>query len=127
VTAEDATVRVLDDLENIRRSAQRIVDKGEDAFFDPEDDILRRAARSVVLDFSSAIDRLSDDVKQRHPDIPWRAIRGARNVVAHQYKDVQDDLIWTMLSASLPDVVQRLRESRFTRPRSRSRPRGSGG
>jgi uncharacterized protein with HEPN domain len=81
----------------------------------------------VVLDFSSAIDRLSDDVKQRHPDIPWRAIRGARNVVAHQYKDVQDDLIWTMLSASLPDVVQRLRESRFTRPRSRSRPRGSGG
>jgi uncharacterized protein with HEPN domain len=111
VIDEGHTARVLDDLEDIRRSARRIVDKGKDAFFDPNDDILRRAARSVVLDFSSAIDRLSDKVKRRYPDIPWRAIRGTRNVVAHQYKDVQDDLIWTMLTSSLPDVVQRLRES----------------
>jgi uncharacterized protein with HEPN domain len=104
----DRAARVLNDLDQIRRSAQRIVDKREDAFFNPDDDILRRAARSVVLDFSSAVDRLDDDVRHRHPDIPWRAIRGARNVVAHQYRDVQDDLIWTMLSASLPDVVRRL-------------------
>ncbi|HEX2361871.1 MAG TPA: HepT-like ribonuclease domain-containing protein [Jiangellaceae bacterium] len=104
----DDTARILDDLEQIRRSARRIVDKGAAAFLDPDDDILRRAARSVVLDFSSAVDRLGDDVKARHPDIPWRAIRGARNVVA-QYRDIQDDLIWTMLSSSLPGVVERLR------------------
>jgi uncharacterized protein with HEPN domain len=103
------TKRVLDDLESIRRSAERIVGKGKDAYFDPDDDILRRAARSVVIDFSSAVDSLGEDVKEHHPDIPWRAIRGARNVVARQDQDVQDDLIWSMLSSSLPDVVRRLR------------------
>lgn len=100
---------VITDLERFGQSAARIVARGRRAFFDPGDDILRRAGRSVVIDVSAAADRLPDAVRNAHPEIPWRAIRTTRNIVAHAYDDVNEEYIWEALRTGVPQLAEGLR------------------
>ena len=62
-----------------------------------QDAIIRRM--EILAD---ATGRLSDDVKERHPEIPWRAVVGFRNVVAHAYMGVALERVWEYLTMDLP-------------------------
>jgi uncharacterized protein with HEPN domain len=60
---------------------------------------------------SEASRRLPDSVKQRHPEIPWRAIAGAGNIYRHDYEDVAAGRIWqTVKSSPAPLRVAMVRE-----------------
>lgn len=101
-------LRALADLRRFRATALRIAAHGQPAFFNPEDDILRLAARSVVVNVSAAVDRLSEDFRAGFPELPWRAIRSTRNYVAHAYDQVNDRVIWTAMCRDIPELVDRL-------------------
>ena len=51
---------------------------------------------------SEASRRLPDDLKARHPHIPWKQIAGAGSVYRHDYEDVAAPFIWTTVQRSLP-------------------------
>lgn len=38
--------------------------------------------------------KLSQEFKDGHTEIPWRAIRGMRNVVAHEYGNIDEETVW---------------------------------
>ena len=49
-------------------------------------------------------------VRERHPEIPWRSIVGARNRLAHGYLSVDDDLIWNIVRDDIPALLPALRK-----------------
>ncbi|NVN85881.1 MAG: DUF86 domain-containing protein [Rhodopseudomonas sp.] len=51
---------------------------------------------------SEASRRLTDDLKARHPAIPWKQIAGAGNVYRHDYEDVAAHLVWDTVHSALP-------------------------
>jgi uncharacterized protein with HEPN domain len=51
---------------------------------------------------SEASRRRPDDLKARHPSIPWKQMAGAGNVCRHDYEDVAARFVWTTLQDSLP-------------------------
>lgn len=51
---------------------------------------------------SEASRRLPDELKARHPSIPWRDIAGAGNVYRHDYEDVAAKLVWDTVQVALP-------------------------
>jgi uncharacterized protein with HEPN domain len=53
---------------------------------------------------SEASRRLPDDLKTRHPAIPWRDIAGAGNVYRHDYEDVAAKIIWDTVQLALPPL-----------------------
>jgi uncharacterized protein with HEPN domain len=55
---------------------------------------------------SEASRRLPEDVKLRHPDIPWADIAGAGNVYRHDYEEVQHKLVWGTVHSRLPDLLE---------------------
>ena len=57
-----------------------------------------------------AATHIPEPVRDSHPGIPWRSIVGARNVIMHQYLGTDDNLIWVMVTRSVPDLVPRLQE-----------------
>lgn len=58
-------------------------------------DILRIYATTRALEIiSEASRRLPDDLKARHPDVPWQNIAGAGNVYRHGYDIVVAEVIW---------------------------------
>ena len=48
-----------------------------------DDEILRNAVLRQLSVVGEAASCLSDDVRGRLPDIPWREIRGFRNIAVH--------------------------------------------
>jgi uncharacterized protein with HEPN domain len=46
--------------------------------------------------------------KARHPELSWRKIIGTRNVLAHEYGSIDYDILWTILSEGVPDLVAKL-------------------
>lgn len=41
-----------------------------------------------------AVKSLPEDLLSEHPDIPWRAIAGFRDILAHAYFRSEDSIIW---------------------------------
>jgi len=48
-----------------------------------------------------ATKRISDDFKQKHPNIPWKDMAGMRDVLIHQYTKVDEDIVWKTITQKL--------------------------
>ncbi len=51
---------------------------------------------------AEAAGKLSPGIKDRHPEIRWRAIYGFRNIAAHAYLDLRLDQVWEIVEVHLP-------------------------
>lgn len=51
-----------------------------------------------------AAKRLDDAYRTAHPEIPWRALAGLRDVLIHQYEGVDLERVWTIVGGELPDL-----------------------
>jgi uncharacterized protein with HEPN domain len=45
---------------------------------------------------------LSDELRGRHPEIPWPAIIGMRNMLVHDYFGLNLDEVWAAVERDLP-------------------------
>src|SRR5262245_15563728 len=52
------------------------------------------AVTRAIEIISEASRRLPDDVRKRHPQLPWRAIRDTGNFYRHQYDNVTESYVW---------------------------------
>lgn len=57
-----------------------------------------------------AASRLSRETQALLPDIPFRAMRGMRNIIAHDYGEVDLELVWQTAEADLPKLIATLEE-----------------
>jgi len=49
------------------------------------------------------------EVIASNPEVPWKAMYGMRNVLAHGYFLVDMDAVWEAANSALPPMVQRVR------------------
>jgi len=54
---------------------------------------------------SEASRRLPDDMRARHPHLPWRAIRDVGNFYRHQYDDVVELYVWETVQNHLGPLL----------------------
>jgi len=57
-----------------------------------------------------ASSHLPDEVLQRYKDIPWRLMKGIRNILAHEYFGVDLEIIWKTVKEDLPAIKKLLFE-----------------
>jgi uncharacterized protein with HEPN domain len=55
--------------------------------------------------FGEAASRLSEDTRRAAPNIPWAAIVGMRNRLAHAYFDINKDIVWVAASREIPELL----------------------
>jgi uncharacterized protein with HEPN domain len=53
---------------------------------------------------SEASRHLSQELKARHPEIPWPKVAGIGDVLRHEYEDVADDVLWHVVRDDLPPL-----------------------
>lgn len=62
----------------------------------------------VLEVLGEAATRLPDEIRSRHPEIPWGSIIGLRNRLIHAYAEVDLDIVWDILTPDMPDLVGKL-------------------
>jgi uncharacterized protein with HEPN domain len=74
-------------------------------FAEFESDLMAQDA--VIRQFSiigEAARRISLGFQSRHPAIPWADIIGMRNILIHDYLEVDLDEVWKSVQDDLPDL-----------------------
>lgn len=104
--SRSADQRIDDALEAIERCQRYIVALIDDAG-DPEmaEDAIERNLQII----GEAVNHLSDEITDAHPEIAWPQIRGFRNILVHQYFGVDVDVVRDVVEAHLPPLAAALR------------------
>lgn len=55
-----------------------------------------------------AVKNLPIAFRSKHPDIPWKQIAGMRDILTHQYFDVDLALTWKVVKHELPSIKKRI-------------------
>ena len=80
--------------------------RDKDAFL--QDAKTQAAVLHKIVILGEAAKRLSQEFIDRHPDIPWREIRGMRDRVIHQYDRVDLHLVWELIDGDLPELLGKI-------------------
>ena len=66
----------------------------------------RNAVALCLMQIGELTNRLSEEFKSTHTEIPWRAIRGMRNVVAHEYGSIDTETVWETAENGTQELKQ---------------------
>ena len=93
-------------IDRILNSINRILDyisgKDREAF---ESDLVTQDAVVRQLEIiGEATKRVSNELRSKHPDIPWSDMAGMRDVLIHDYLDVDLGVVWKTASEDIPDL-----------------------
>jgi uncharacterized protein with HEPN domain len=72
------------------------------------DDALRLSVERLLQIIGEASRRVSPGFQESHAEVPWRQMSGLRNILVHQYGDVNPDRLWTAATHDVPALVTQL-------------------
>jgi uncharacterized protein with HEPN domain len=73
-----------------------------------QDLMLQYAVLHAIAIVGEAANRLSPELRDAHPAIPWREIIGTRNRIIHGYSDVKLDIIWDIAAEKIHPLLEEL-------------------
>ncbi len=60
---------------------------------------------------SEASRHLTDELKARHPEIPWKKVAGIGNVLRHNYENLAASILWKLATEELTALEQACRHA----------------
>jgi uncharacterized protein with HEPN domain len=88
---------------HIKECIERVIlytEGGKDFFF--ADTKTQDAVMRNLQILAESTQRLSDNLKEMHPEVDWRNISGFRNVAVHEYMKIDVRRIWDIVEQDLP-------------------------
>jgi uncharacterized protein with HEPN domain len=72
------------------------------------DETTRLAVERALEIIGEAARRVSPEFQAAHPEIPWPRIISQRNVLAHDYDEIDQNLLWLTITQHIPELLARL-------------------
>jgi len=97
-----------DMLDSAKAVQQYIAGVTRDQFLadsEKQDAVLRRF--EII---GEAASKLSAETQAQFPKVPFRAMRGMRNIIIHDYGDVDLEQVWTTASNDLAELIVTLEQ-----------------
>ena len=70
--------------------------------------MLRRAVLQLLIVIGEASARVSEELRSRHPEIPWTSIIGFRNRAIHAYFAVKWSIVWEAATREAPELARQV-------------------
>ncbi len=61
-----------------------------------------------IVVIGEATTRLSSELRVEHPEISWKSMAGMRNILVHQYDEVDFNLLWDAIRIAIPEMLERI-------------------
>ena len=55
-----------------------------------------------------ATKHIPDTFKKQHPNIPWKDMTGMRDILIHQYTQVDEDIVWQTATQKIPPLKKQI-------------------
>jgi len=66
------------------------------------DPVLLDSIMFRIIQIGENSDRLTSEFKNKHSNIPWRSIKGMRNLIVHDYGKVDLSIVFDTVNVSVP-------------------------
>ena len=68
------------------------------------DEMMKRAVSMSVINVGELVKNLDDGFRADHPDVPWKAIAGFRDVAAHKYQTLRMEDVYATVKGDFPEL-----------------------
>lgn len=102
----DIGVYLEDIIESIERIQEYVKNKSKKAFennFKLQDAVVRRF--EII---GEAIKSIPQSVKNKYPKIPWKKVAGMRDVLIHEYFEVNLERVWKTIKEDMPRLKKQV-------------------
>ena len=72
------------------------------------DDMMYYAVVKNIEIMGEAANLLSSEFVDSHPDTPWKQVRGMRNYIVHEYFQIDDVVVWGVVTEDIPVLRQQI-------------------
>ena len=100
----DYLQHILDEAEYLGQSV-RGIDK---TTFLCNETLKRAFVRSIEV-IGEAVKRIPEPLRQKHPNIDWRAIAGMRDRLIHNYFGIDYEIVWDVVENKIPVLAKEIK------------------
>ena len=70
----------------------------------------RNSAAKEIEQAQECAKKLTDETTNNLSQVPWKELRGLRNVIVHEYGEVEWDVLYDTVMMDFPHVIQTIRD-----------------
>ena len=97
--------RFLDMMEAIQR-IEKYAGRGRQAFV--ADELIQTYIVHNLQIIGEAAAKIPSDQQREYPDLPWPKMVGMRNVLVHNYFNIDLDIVWQVVESELPALKEKI-------------------
>ncbi len=75
-----------------------------------DNEILIDSVMFRLIQISENSDKLTDEFKEQFATIPWRAMKGMRNRIVHEYGNVDLSVVYETVKIDIPELLRELEQ-----------------
>lgn len=106
---EDMLLQIRESLHNLKLWNDSY--KDVDEMLSSPDGVKTLAADCMLIEaigegFKRIDERTNQQLLPSRPEIPWKAVKGMRDHIAHGYFDINSNLVWDVVKNDLPSLLE---------------------
>lgn len=106
--AKDDSVYIRHILDSIERVEKYIKDVDEDEF--ARNTLIQDAVIRQLAIIGEAGKRISQALRKRHKDVPWKDVVGMRDKLIHDYFGVDLQAVWDTATMDVPELKKEVKK-----------------
>lgn len=73
-----------------------------------KDEKIKRAIRMTVINIGELIKNITQDTRNKYPEVQWKAIAGLRDIAAHRYQTLRMEDVYYTMKEDFSELKQQL-------------------
>ena len=75
-----------------------------------EDEMVKRAIGMTVINIGELVKNVTDEIRTKHKNVPWKQVAGFRDITAHKYQTLRMDDVYMTVKVNFPELRNSLLE-----------------